>query len=210
MIHRWPIGQEVYSDGTTNLDTAKASKQTCLGKTMCELSDFPTDLVDHVSRKRRAIARRSGAEPWANDNDDDGSSNGTRVIEANPSAAAVWSRERANGAPWRERAERLQQIEDERAKKEIQRKRITLLAKQTSIGMKKVYNAHFDAAELIPLLEKAEQESQKRNPDPVQLSLLKAVLRYDLKTVCSILNVHTQNQPPTPSLHLIRARQQRV
>eukprot|EP00511_Aplanochytrium_stocchinoi_P006384 CAMPEP_0204824974 /NCGR_PEP_ID=MMETSP1346-20131115/2954_1 /ASSEMBLY_ACC=CAM_ASM_000771 /TAXON_ID=215587 /ORGANISM="Aplanochytrium stocchinoi, Strain GSBS06" /LENGTH=209 /DNA_ID=CAMNT_0051952429 /DNA_START=45 /DNA_END=674 /DNA_ORIENTATION=+ len=121
-------------------------------------------------------------------------------INANPGAAQIWQQERVNGAPWRERSERLQQIEDEKAMREHAHKRITLLSKQACSGLKVMYNAQFDVAEMIPLLKQAEKEMGNRKQDKILQSLLQAVLRNDIKAVATLLKAYTTTKASTPCL----------
>jgi hypothetical protein len=126
-----------------------------------------------------------------------------RRILANPGAAEVWLMERQNGAPWRERAERLQQVEDEKAKKELFQKKLSLLAKQTSAGLATVYNAHFESSELVPLLQDAAKQVQRGDAAPEAAALLKSVQRFDVKTVSNLLKCYdttAKKGPPNLSI----------
>ncbi|GBG24966.1 Hypothetical Protein FCC1311_011832 [Hondaea fermentalgiana] len=128
-----------------------------------------------------------------------------RKIKANPGAAEVWLAERRRGAPWRERAERLQQVEDEKAKREHAVKRVTLLAKQTCAGIKSVYGIRYDPSELAPLISDAIKEMQKPNHTAESALLVKAVQSYDLKAVCRILGLHVtaSASDPPPNLSIL-------
>jgi len=128
------------------------------------------------------------------------------IIRCNPSAAHVWLSEKRNGAPWREKAERMQQIEDERAMKEHMHKRLTLLAKQTCLGLKRMYQTHFDVAELIPILADAEKESQKLKPNPKSMALLQAVHKFDLGAVSHLLKSYDKNDQPLPCLGIMNRK----
>ena len=121
--------------------------------------------------------------------------------------------EKLKGAPWREKAERLQQIEDAKACGEHKLKRITLyvafklcvfslyfkrveafriknkesltcrMAQQVCAGMKSTYAANFDASDLIPILRMAEAEASKRDGDPKLTRLYQSAMKFDLKAV---------------------------
>lgn len=125
-----------------------------------------------------------------------------RVIKANPGAAEVWLAERRRGAPWRERAERLQQVEDEKAKREHAVKRVTLLAKQTCQGLKSVYDINYDASEMGPVIADAMKEIQKPHPNPKDALLVKAVQRYDLRAICNLMGLRPSVNPSAPPPNL--------
>jgi hypothetical protein len=129
-----------------------------------------------------------------------------RRVKANPGAAEVWLQERQNGAPWRERAERLQQIEDEKAKKELFQKKLVLLARQTTAGLNAVYNARFDPGELIPVLKDAAKQVQSGKAEPDAAALLKAVQRFDMRSVSNLLKSYDTDPPVRPHLSITTRR----
>ncbi len=129
-----------------------------------------------------------------------------RRVKANPGAAEVWLQERQNGAPWRERAERLQQIEDEKAKKELFQKKLALLARQTTTGLSSVYNARFDSGELIPVLKDAAKQVQSGKAEPDAAALLKAVQRFDMRSVSNLLKTYDTDPPGRPHLSITTRR----
>lgn len=87
-------------------------------------------------------------------------------------------------------------------------KKLSSIAKQICAGMSKTYNAHFDSSELFPLLVDATKQVQKGTPDPQASALLKAVQRFDLKSVMDILSCYDNSPKATPCLSIgVRARQ---
>jgi hypothetical protein len=161
------------------------------GTNVCEALTAPPVLLSATSAEWVARARDSASG---------------RRVKANPGAAEVWLQERQNGAPWRERAERLQQIEDEKAKKELFQKKLVLLARQTTTGLSSVYNARFDSGELIPVLKDAAEQVQSGKAEPDAAALLMAVQRFDMRSVSNLLKTYDMDPPGRPHLSITTRR----
>ena len=125
-----------------------------------------------------------------------------RPIDASLGAAQIWLKEKRSGAPWREAAERKQQIADEKARNDYKLKRLNILAKQISAGLKTQFNITYDPMELFPLLVEAEKECEKLNPDRKKAALLAACLKFELSKVRACLELSDRSHAPKASLNI--------
>jgi len=126
----------------------------------------------------------------------------SRRIDVTLGAAQIWLKEKRSGAPWREVAERKQQVADEKARDDYRLKRLNLLAKQISEGLKSQFSISFDPMELFPLLIEAEKESEKPSPDRKKVDLLTACLKFNLLKVRECLDEKDRSKVPEPSLNI--------
>lgn len=189
------IKNEIYSDGTCTHDAYSSSLRTSFSASEVSQARLRIDEEEHGLVPETDASGRTEMVKASRPRK-------KRVIKANPGAAEVWLAERRKGAPWRERAERVQQVLDEVARKEQALKRTSLLAKQASEGLQRVYGIHVDAAELAPMLTEATKEMQRPRPDPKVARLLKAAERYDLKALARCLDAHTKAAAPQPCLSI--------
>ena len=146
------------------------------------IRDVPKEWIEQIRSDEKGINRRH--------------------IDATMGAAQIWLKEKRSGAPWREAAERKQQIADEKSRNDYKLKRLNILAKQISTGLKTQFSITFDPMELFPLLVEAEKECEKLNPDRKKAALLAACLKFELPKVKDCLELTDRSHVPTPSLNI--------
>ena len=125
-----------------------------------------------------------------------------RKIHPNPLGGAVWIAEK--GQPWRAQSEFLQIQLDEKAKEEVNAKRIVRMAKQCAEGIKNVYGREYDFAVLQFCIKDAidlaredlpkqlkPQVSQQRATELRQI--YNAAVAFDIPKLKKLLDISTSN-----------------